>query len=603
MKTRRSIPGETLDAFLALCEGIGTPRALQAAMLARHGDYTALADMETRPKDYVNGWDYRNDVIVTSFFRKTEDLDTNHDRKAVALENFWKSERKCLSTNLRLAPFLENTFEDNTEGIRLEGVHRFFADVRKVVSDILGPLPEFKAVRPIFPAVSREAIRLGGETILGADPYGEARDNLIGGRFGPGATFADRGRYTTLPDKMSENPTLTSDALPYLFQWAGTAWASACASAPSRRDPTFVPGNRFTTVPKDCRKDRGIAVEPSINLFYQLGYGQYLKGRLKRFGIDLKEGQDIHGQVAREASIWGHFATLDLSNASDTVCKNLVKLLLPGEWFEALNMLRSPMTQIVKSDKPSWARCEGPANVRLEKFSSMGNGFTFELETLIFLSICMVAVRQNHYMDAVPGVNVFVYGDDIIVPTGSAKDVISALRYCGFDLNEEKSFVDGPFRESCGSDFWKGLDVRPFFLKELPYEPQHYIALANGLRHLGCNDSDGDIDDRRMLRAWFRVLDAIPSYIRRCRGPRYLGDLLIHDSKEKWEWKRKWQIKYFRVYRPVEGRKVHMQNFRDEVVLASALYVIGPENPILSQGGVLPRDSVSGHKVGWSRAP
>jgi len=439
MKPYSEVLGQCSSPVLALCEDIGTPRALTVAILLRHGEFDELAKLEVHPQTYLNGWRYRDDAIVTNLFRKTEDLPTTFDREAEAVENFWKSERKCLSTNMRLAPLLDGFYGENPMDPNDEGVRRFFDDVRKMVKDILGPLPEFRALEPLYIPPTREGTAAGVGQNKGRNRYVRVSprppDVLLEGRFGPGATYADRGRYTTLPDKMSSNPTLTSECWPCLFQWSGTAWASACAA--SRRDPTFVSGNRFTTVPKDCRKDRGIAVEPSINLYYQLAFGRYLKSRLKRSGIDLKEGQTIHRRMACEASKSRLFATLDLSNASDTVCTNLVKLVLPPTWFEALNMLRSPTTEIVKSHKPSFSRCEGNARVLLEKFSSMGNGFTFELETLIFLSICLVAVRQKHWTDPIPGVDVFVYGDDIIIPTDCAEDVISALRYCGFDLNDK----------------------------------------------------------------------------------------------------------------------------------------------------------------------
>jgi hypothetical protein len=307
-------------------------------------------------------------------------------------------------------------------------------------------------------------------------------------------------------------------------------------------------------------------------------------------GIDLRNGQDIHRQVACEASKDGHLATIDLSNASDTVSYNLVKLLLPAKWFHLLDSLRSPFTLI----NGKW--------VKLEKFSSMGNGFTFELETLLFLAISLVAVRQKTI--PVRG-SVLVYGDDIIVPSTSAKNVIEFLKFLGFTPNEKKTFSEGWFRESCGGDYFRGAAVRPHFLKELPNEPQDFIRFANGLRRVGMGHGDDLHRYDFTFRAWLRVLDAIPSPIRRLRGPQDLGDIVIHDDRtDLWSAKRRNSIRYIRCYKPVPARRVGWGHWHPSVVLATALYGLGDgsRGPLNHRdgGGVTPRGAVSGYRVGWA---
>jgi hypothetical protein len=375
----------------------------------------------------------------------------------------------------------------------------------------------------------------------------------------------------TIPDKMSSAPTITPDAWPFLFEWAGTLWSKATAS--SGRSPLFVPGNRFTTVYKDCTKDRGIAIEPSLNIFYQLSVGRKMRNRLRAWGIDLEHGQDIHRWVACEASKDGSLATVDLSNASDTICSNLVKLVLPPSWFEILDDLRSKKTLF----KGRW--------FVLDKFSSMGNGFTFELETLIFLCL-ILALDPAHKA----GDNVFVYGDDIIIPSGSFKAVDAMLKFLGMTPNQKKVFSDGSFRESCGGDYFDGVDVRPHFLKSSPNEPQQLIAFANGIRR----QMTSDTRRRVLLRTWLTILDGIPSSIRELRGPVSLGDLLIHDDEVRWRPRWRSSIRYFQVYRPAKFRKVSWKHFRPEVILASALLGVP-----YGGGGVIPRDAVLGYRVGW----
>lgn len=536
-----SLSRDVTDTVLALCEDLASPTSLSVAILIRHGEWDQLAEKRVDPIHYVTADSYWRDAAAVSVLRKLEDLPTTFDRKAKAEKAFFDCERQCYVANERLSPFLYGAYAPEEEG-----VFDFISKARKYIRLILGaPVKNFD------------------------------------GRFGPGATYGDKGKLVTVPDKMSSRPTLTASALGFLFPWSDTKWASACAEYGCA--PEFVSGNRFTTVPKDATKFRGIAIEPSLNLFYQLGLGREVRRRLLRAGINLRDGQDIHRQVAREASVRGHMSTLDLSNASDTVCRNLVKLLLPTDWYEIFDSLRSPTTE-VKGKR-----------VVLEKFSSMGNGFTFELETLIFLAISCAAMESC----AIPveiGTNVLVYGDDIIVPTECSSVVISALRFFGMTPNREKSFVEGPFRESCGGDYFNGTDVRPYFLKESPSEPQQFIAMANGIRRLG-NPDVGQLHRRSLTRrSWFRILDALPSRIRRLRGPHGLGDLVIHDEEDRWANTVRWRssIRWIRVYRPARFQRVGWNHFKPSVVLATALYGTGD-----GELGVTPRDAVLGYKEGW----
>jgi hypothetical protein len=529
-----------------LCEDIASPRSLAVEILLRYEEWDQLVSLRVDPKHYDEADTLWGDTLVTDLLRKCEELPTSYDRKAISEETFLACEKQCFSSNRRLERLLFPNGHVHSASDAL--ARSVFERAKKIVSSVLGPFP----------------------------------DRLLDGRFGPGATFGDRGSRTTVPDKMSSEPTLTPSAWTSLSSWASTAWARACAV--EGRLPKTVSGNRFTTVPKDCTKDRGIAVEPSINVFYQLSIGKLIRSRLSRVGVNLLEGQDIHRRLAGEASTEGHLATLDLSNASDTICKNLVEFLLPRRWFDVLNDLRSPKTLF-----------KGEFHL-LEKFSSMGNGFTFELETLIFYSLvtaCCELTVEDPFVSA--------YGDDLIFPTSCSKDVIAFLELSGFSVNTRKSFTDGRFRESCGGDFFDGIPVRGHFLKNLPTTPQELISLANGIRR------SSDHRFSKVYRTWRRILDLIPVRIRSCRGPSVLGDLLIHDDFERWNSFHRNSIRYFRVYRPARFRKVSWKYFSSEVTLASALYGTESGDAFPLRGrrlpwfslGVSPRDNVLSYKLGW----
>lgn len=518
-----------------------TPKGKRLLSLLEEGKYDEYVNETVRPSDYTKSENYFADAVIHSFLRKCVDLPTTFDRRQAAVDTFNEAESACYRTNQRLYPFLYNTYGDEDPCI-----HLLIEKVQDMALRILGRNP------PSNPA----------------------------GRFGPGSTYGDKGSLSTIPDKMQSVPTLTSNSVWFLFPWVSTQWGIASIN---RGDSIqFVRGNRFTTVDKTCKTDRGICIENTIPLFYQLGYGSAIRSRLQAVGIDLDHAQETHRQVAREASISGKNATIDLKTASDRKCRAFVELALRRtNWHEPLDALRSPCTQI-----------DGSWRV-LEKFSSMGNGFTFELETALFLSVSM-AVMDMRGIAPLPGQNVHVFGDDIIVPTEVALDVIAALQFFGFETNKEKSFVSGPFRESCGGDFFNGQAVRPYFLGEYPNEPQQYIAMANGIRRLGHDDSCAGARRLNFRRAWFHVLDNLPVHIRRCRGPEGLGDLVIHDDIEFWDTRTRSCIRYVKVYRPARHREVKWSVFDPDVILAGATYGLPWSN-----GTVKPRDSVVGYKVGW----
>jgi hypothetical protein len=548
---------EVLDVVLSIMEGLDCPRSLSVAILVRHCEWDQVTSFEADPTHYLEPRDYFGAVAATDLLRKYDGFTLSVDPEAAAIEKWWWAERQCYRTNERLSPLVYG----GSYG-----------------SDIDGALLDF---------VSR--MRKAAEFLIGDRP-----PNTFDGKFGPGATMSDMSRFTTVPDKMSSLPTLTPNALFHLVPWTGTQWAEACAALGN--SPLVVRGNSFFSVPKTSRTRRGCAKEPSLNGFYQLGLGREIRKRLGRRGFDLVNGQGVHRRVACSASNSGDFATIDLSSASDTVCTNLVKLVLPHRWHSMLDSLRSPFTKMGKS----W--------VKLEKFSSMGNGFTFELETTLFACICMAVMGD----DARPGRNLFVYGDDIIVPSKFSKDVIAALKFFGFTPNLKKTFTEGVFRESCGGDFFAGISVRAHYLTKDPDEPQHVISLANGIRRLAFQDSYHDDRWPGLRRAWFKCLDLLPSTIRRCRGPQALGDLVVHDDEERWE--TRWRssgIRYVRVYRPANYRVVRWDGFAHSVQFATAIYLAGsgpdtyrrvrPRYSLQEDDprGLLPRDAVTGFKVGW----
>lgn len=539
------------DLALNLMEALDCPRSLTVAILLRYGEYDQITLLEADPSHYLHSASYFCAVAATDFLRKYDGFQLDVDPHAAAIEKWWWAEKECFKTNERLGTYLKRGVSPTSRSDEL--ILSFIERVRKNVRDLIGD---------------------------GPPPTWE-------GRFGPGATVTDDGRHATVPDKLSSTPSLTPSALFYLVPWTGTKWATA--SAELGRKPLFVRGNQFFSVNKTSRTRRGCAKEPSINGYYQLGLGRVMRASLMQSGIDLVNGQSVHRRVACLASRGEKIATIDLTSASDCACTNLVELVMPPRWFRALRDLRSPFTVI-----------DGKT-VRLEKFSSMGNGFTFELETTIFAAIAKAVYPECEF-----GVDLFVYGDDIIVPSSRVDDLLWALKFFGFTPNYKKTFPKGPFRESCGGDFFNGQAVRPYYLESAPCEPAELISLANGLRRLAGQTACPANVRSRIRRVWFRVLDSIPVSVRRCRGPEALGDLVIHDEQRHWETRVRSCIRWIRVYRPAKYREVRWDGFAHTVQLSAALYGVYLHRPGRKRSSpdgddrvLHPRDSVAGYKVGW----
>lgn len=198
-------------------------------------------------------------------------------------------------------------------------------------------------------------------------------------------------------------------------------------------------------VPKNAKTHRSIVKEPSLNTMIQLALGDHMAKRLSMHGIDIRN-QEINKSLAKEGSLTGELGTLDLSSASDTISFEIVFELLPWDWAFMLSTCRSEKVL-----------CDGDV-IHLEKFSSMGNGYTFPLETLIFWALASSAAEDGFAS---------VYGDDIIVSTHSVERVMRILEVCGFSINRKKSYWKGSFRESCGGDYLSGIDIRPYYHRKV----------------------------------------------------------------------------------------------------------------------------------------
>jgi len=285
-------------------------------------------------------------------------------------------------------------------------------------------------------------------------------DLLKSGRPGPGVNIGAEG--TSFYTKYLASPLSTTSL--YLYEeyknysdWIPFLSEAECLRYEKFGSPSVVSGSRASFVPKTSKSSRMICIEPTLNMFYQLGLAAHLERRLGQyFGIDLARQPEVNHALAREGSISGKYSTIDLSSASDSISLRLCELVLPGWFFELLLVLRSRTCEVKSKQVP------------LFMVSTMGNGFTFPLQTIIFSAI----IKAVTNIFGSPDFGWSCFGDDIICRREIFDRLVHYLALFNFKVNLNKTFSEGPFRESCGSDWFLGQPVRPVFCRklDLPYD-------------------------------------------------------------------------------------------------------------------------------------
>lgn len=386
------------------------------------GDVNTICDSDgsvrggevAKPYTSLDAGRFAVDYMWRELLSKFDDGKSSVEKHTAALENFAAAEVQCGETNLRLS--------------RMVGLPSYLA-----TSDIERTL-----------CIARRKLR----GILGRFDWSHASRGM---GFTNGASHDLRRTESAVPHKYSGTPETThaNASLAAAVIYSNPLWRRGLVGGEGPVNLKIVDGNRIDTVPKNYKTNRVIAMEPRMNMYVQRGIGALIRERLKRVGIDLSTQERNQG-AAYIGSVTGMLATIDLRMASDTVSRGIVEFLCAPDWLAALERCRSPIGVLPSGDK-----------VLYRKFSSMGNGYTFELETSIFLSLALAVCEflglEEH--------QVLCYGDDIVVPSQAAPMLMEVLNFCGFVPNESKTFVEGPFRESCGKHFFNGTDVQPIYIR------------------------------------------------------------------------------------------------------------------------------------------
>ncbi len=248
-------------------------------------------------------------------------------------------------------------------------------------------------------------------------------------------------------------------------------WSLVESKRSQNRGFDVIKASRLSFVPKTRKISRTICTEPLCNMFFQKGIGSALEGRLREVsGIDLSFQPDKNRTLAQLGSQTGRFGTIDLSSASDSMSLTLVREFFPTSVVNWLERARTPFTVLPDGRE-----------VELHMVSSMGNAFTFPLQTLFFTSLVYGVYRARSIRVERPSRhslgNFAVFGDDIIVVREAYDHVCKLLMLCGFKVNVDKSFNDGLFRESCGRDYYNGHNVRGVYIQSLITPSDRYSAV------------------------------------------------------------------------------------------------------------------------------
>lgn len=460
----------TYESVRSFYQSLDTPKSLAAWLMFSLNEHEQLLDLAADPIHYRTAESFHLDYLAVEFLSKAEFLKPGLDKQKRAFAKFQQFEVQCAETNLR---FKSWAAVDN-------GPH----------------------------ALSLFMIRRKIDLILGDFSIDEFFDNPY---WGPGVTTLIKGNDTSATIKFRSESGATDSLVtlvtPEVLGMAYPGWRNR----EHLGDLSFFrqEGNTLSSVPKNSKIDRIIAVEPGLNLFFQKAIGQSIKQRLKRWGVDLTS-QERNQELARQGSLSGLLATVDFSSASDSISRELVRYLLPERWFTVMNACRC---HYGKKDK-------GSPSFHWEKFSSMGNGFTFELESLIFYAAALAACD----LVKAPTHSVSVYGDDVIIPVAAYEAFASLSAYMGFLVNPEKSFNSGFFRESCGAHFVAGIDVKPIYFKEKLSDALSIYKLANSIRRLSHRRNFGIGCDRRFLDCWTHILSWLPKPLRELKIPEGYGD-------------------------------------------------------------------------------
>lgn len=319
--------------------------------------------------------------------------------------------------------------------------------------------------------------------------------------------------------------------------------------------------SRLIAVPKTLAKPRLIAAEPQEYQWIQQHLWKVLEARVSNsyIGNSIRfRDQSFNGDWALEGSLTGRRATIDLSEASDRLTCAVVERFFRRNigWLIALHSCR---TRMISYREPSGVM----RYAKLRKYSTMGSTVIFPLQSIIYATIAIAATlwsKQEQPTIAsmkIHSHSVRCFGDDIIVNAEALVYTARFLEAVGLKVNQTKTFSGRNFRESCGVDAFRGVNVTPPRLRGIPDgtpgTAPSLVETSNNFYKAGFWHTCWYVRD--LLKKWHHVIPwagtfDVPFTESRTAVPLTLGFLSYSPSGEthlRCRWNPDWQAKEFRV--------------------------------------------------------
>ena len=465
---------------------------LDAATLVRRGEiYLGLTAIEQQhhargavssPRDW---W-----VRAQALAAVKKLVDPALDRWPLTKESWFRTEERCRKLNLKFTA-LRNRRERGEKPLPMEyELQRFYKGLHYVLGDT-----------PPLDDITEEAY------------------------YGPGSTVSIRGRDVHYARKVE-----AEECVPQAVELAARALVhDRAAWAHIGMDPHYsynedaregfirvmrerlqgkvVTHDRLMFIHKNIEVMRSIGAQPTCSGMLQLGVHTVVSNLLLKVGVDLRDqhkNQHLAYLGSKDWTSSNPICTLDKKDASNLIALMVPMLFFPPAWAKLLGRIRTPGYEAPPE--------LGGGKHSYHMYAGMGNGTTFCVETLIFWAASFATSKYGSVEGYVKSGTFAVYGDDVILLRDHAKRYMRLAKFLGFRFNAKKTFLDGPFRESCGADFYDGVPVRPATVdSETPnLEMLDLIGIHNTLADNRTFPLDGACEKIRRLWAT-RIRPQIPT--------------------------------------------------------------------------------------------
>lgn len=320
--------------------------------------------------------------------------------------------------------------------------------------------------------------------------------------------------------------------------------------------------SRTIFVPKTALKMRTISMEPIALQYLQQG----VMGELYRYiekhpylGVRVPLQDQRQNQVLSwEGSKYHNYGTIDLSKASDTVRWDLVRRVFSQTplLYKWLLATRSIMTELPDGER-----------LLLRKFAPMGSALCFPIECIIFAAIVEYSLSKVHRRGMAHNELYSVYGDDLVVPAYGYGEVIKNLAIFGFIPNTRKSYNTGEYRESCGKEYYGGVDITPLYYR-VPFYNSRPSPSAYGS---WCSSANNAVEHRLPLYRWYliqKILDASRGRAKFGHSPEssptlYSSQPTNHRIRRRWNKDyQRWEGKFVVVVSQPRSEEFHDDRYR-----------------------------------------